>query len=442
MKFRGLIVAAVVLLILGGVLYWSEHHKPKEPAPSTTTATILKIDPASVTRLTVKQKGADPVTLSRTGASSWSITSPSQFPADNSTVTSMLSSLAPLNSDSVVEDHATDLSQFGLADPALEIDVTGKDNKTSRLLFGDDAPTGGGTYVQLAGNPSVFTAGSYVKSGLNKSLADLRDKRLLPVDASSVSSIDLDRKGQDKITFARIRNGWQIEKPQAYRTDNFQVEDMLNQLTGAKWDASVSAEDAGRDFSHATPVGTVKLTGSAGTDTLEVRQEKDNYYAKSSAIPGAWKIDSSSASSLDSDLTRKLDDFRNKQIFSFGYAEPEKIEYHSGNTSVALTRTGNDWLSDGKKMDGESVETVITVLRGMAASKFVDSGFTTPTMDITVTSDGGKQIEKVQLQKTGDGAIAKRDDGPSLYSLDSATINGLTDAIAGLKPAAAPAKKK
>ena len=439
MKFRSLIVAAAVLLVLAGVLYWSEHHKPKESASSTTTPAIVKIDPATVTSLTVKQKDAAAVTLARSGANQWKITAPADFPADSSTVSSILTSLAPLNSDSIVAEKDANLAEYGLSNPSLEVDVTGKDNKTERLLFGDDAPTGGGVYVEVAGNPRVFTAGSYVRSSLNKSLGDLRDKRLLPLEASSVSSIDLDRKGQN-ITFARIQKGWQIEKPQSYRTDNYQVDDLLTQLTGAKWDPSVSAEDAARDFSHATPVATVKLTGS-GNDTLEVRKEKDDYYAKSSAIPGTWKIDSGSASSLDADLERSLDEFRNKQLFDFGYADPEKIEYHSGTTSLVLARTGSDWISNGKKMDSNSAEAMVTAIRDLSASKFVDSGFTNPTIDLTVTSDHGKRVEKVQMQKTSDGVIAKRDDGPSLYSLDSATITGLTDAIAGLKPAA-PAKKK
>ena len=441
MKFRGLIIAAAVLLVLAGVLYWSEHHKAKETASSSTaTPAILKIDPATVTGLTVKGKGAPPVALARAGAKQWKITGPGDYPADSSAVTSMLSALSPLNSDSIVEDHPANLADYGLSDPSLEVDVTGKDNKTSRLLFGDDAPTGGGVYVQLAGNPRVFTAGSYVKSSLNKSLGDLRDKRLLPFDASSVSSIDLDRKNQN-ISFARIQNGWQIEKPQPYRTDNYQVGDLLSQLTGAKWDPSVSAEDAARDFSHATLVATVKLTGSSGNDTLEVRKEKDDYFAKSSAVPGAWKIESSSASSLGADLDRSLDDFRNKQLFDSGYADPEKIEYHSGSTSIVLARTGDDWTSNGKKMDSNSAEALVTAVRELSASKFVTAGFTVPTIDLTVTSSNGKRVEKLQIQKTSDGAIAKRDVGPTLYSLDPAALSGLTDAIAGLKPAA-PEKKK
>jgi hypothetical protein len=439
MKFRGLIAAAVVLLALAGVLYWSEHRKPKETAEtSSESPAILKIDPAAVTALTVKQKAAQPVTLVRSGAQ-WQITSPGTFPADARAISDMLTTLGPLNSQSVVEDHAANLPEFGLSDPAVEIDVTTKDNKTIRLLLGDDAPTGDGVYVAIVGDPRVFTASSSVKTSLTKTLSDLRDKRLLPVEASTVSGIDLMRKGDD-LAFARIENGWQIEKPKPYRTDDFQVDDLLQQLTSAKWDGTVSSADATKAFAHAAPVASVKLTGGSGNDTLDIRKDKDDYYAKSSAAPGTWKIDSADSSALGQALGHTLDDFRNKQLFDFGYSDPDKIEYRSGATNLVLTHTNGAWRSNGQKMDSPSVESFVTALRDQAASKFVDSGFTTPQIEITVTANGGKKVDKVQIQKTGDTAIAKLEGDSSLYALDAPTINSLTSAIASIKPALAGKK--
>ncbi len=441
MKFRGLIIAAVVLLILGGLLYWSNHRKkPDENITATNTTPIILniISPADATTLTVKQKGAPPITLVRSG-SRWQITSPQQFPADSSTVSSMLTSLAPLSSDRVVEEKATNLAAYGLSDPAFEVDVTTKDGRSTHLLFGDDTPTGDGLYVVHVGDPRVFTVAEYAKTSLNKSLTDLRDKRLVPIDSASVSTIDLIRKGDD-IGFARIQNGWHIQKPQSYRPDNFEVDDMLQQLTTAKWDSAVTPDAAAKAFAKAAPLATVKLTGSAGTDSLDVRKDKDDYYAKSTAVPGTWKIDTSSSSSLGQDLGRSLDDFRSKQLFDFGYTDPDKIEYHSGPSSVVLTHTGQDWTSNGKKMDADSAEAVVSALRDLSAAKFVTSGFSTPTLDLIVTSNHGQRVEKVGIQKTNDGAIAKREDDSSLYALDAATINNLTSAIASLKPAAPPKK--
>jgi len=86
------------------------------------------------------------------------------------------------------------------------------------------------------------------------------------------------------------------------------------------------------------------------------------------------------------------------------------------------------------------VENLVTALRDLAATKFLDTGFTTPQIEVTVTSNSGKRVESVQFQNTTDGGIAKREDGPSLYSLDPVTIKGLTDAVAGIKPAATAKK--
>jgi hypothetical protein len=91
-------------------------------------------------------------------------------------------------------------------------------------------------------------------------------------------------------------------------------------------------------------------------------------------------------------------------------------------------------------MDSPSVESFVTALRDQAASKFVDSGFTTPQIEITVTANGGKKVDKVQIQKTGDTAIAKLEGDSSLYALDAPTINSLTSAIASIKPALAGKK--
>ncbi len=77
MNFRGLIIAVVVLAALGGVLYWSQHRKPPEDSAATSASAapvILKVNPADVTQLTIKQKQSDPVTLQKGGRGKWQIT--------------------------------------------------------------------------------------------------------------------------------------------------------------------------------------------------------------------------------------------------------------------------------------------------------------------------------------------------------------------------------
>lgn len=428
MKFRGLLIAGLVLLVLGGVLFWSEHRKPAEEHPNSTASAspvILKLDPPAIAQLTVKKKDAAPVTLVRKNASDWQITEPKPLNADQSAVSTLLLPLSSLNSERVVEDRAADLKQYGLEQPALELDFTEKSNKSQQLRIGDDTPTGGSAYAMLAGDPRVFTISSSDKTSLDKSVNDLRDKHLLKLQSEKISRIDVDRKNQE-IEFGRDKNGWQILKPRPSRADSFQIDELVTKLTDATMDLSgTGTQDSAGAFAHATPVALAKVTGDSGTQELQIRKSKDQYYAKSSVVDGAYKVDSDLGHALD----KSIDDFRNKKLFDFIFNQPNKIELHDGSKSYVLTRSGQDWFSEGKKMDFAKMETLISKLRDLTATKFPNSGFTTAQITAAVTSQDGKLVEKVSIAKSGDGYIAKRENEPSLYQLDASTVDGLQKAI-------------
>ncbi|HEY4048591.1 MAG TPA: DUF4340 domain-containing protein [Acidobacteriaceae bacterium] len=428
MKFRGLLIAALVLLVLGGVLYWSEHRKPAEEHPNSTanaSPVIVKLDPPTIAKLTFKKRDTAPVTLVRKDANDWQITEPKPLDADQNAVSTMLLPLSSLNSERVVEDRAADLKQYGLEQPALELDFTEKNNKSQQLRMGDDTPTGGSTYAMLAGDPRVFTISSSDKASLDKTVNDLRDKHLLKLQTEKISRIDLVRKNQE-IKFGRDKNGWQILKPRPLRADSIQIDELVTKLTDAKMDLSgIGTQDSAGDFARATPVTVAKVTGDAGTQELQIRKSKDLYYAKSSVIDGTYKVDSDLGQALD----KSLDDFRNKKLFDFSFNQPNKIELHDGSKSYVLTRSGQDWFSEGKKVDAGKMESLISKLRDLTAAKFPNSGFTTPQIIAAVTSQDGKLVEKVLIAKSGDGYIAKRENEPSLYQFDASTVDGLQKAV-------------
>jgi len=441
MKLRSLIVAIVVLLALLGTLYWSGHRKNAEDisAKAESSPTILKLDESAITRVEFKKKDADSVVLAKNSSGSWAITGPKALSADQGTVSSTLSTLASLSSERVVEDHATDLKPFGLEPPALEIDVTGKDNKQQKLLIGDETPTGSAYFAKLAADPRVYTMASYNKTSLDKSLNDLRDKRLLTIDSNRISRVELTAKNQT-IEFGRNKEDWQILKPKPLRADNFQVAELVRKLTDAKMTLGTSTTEAKDDasaFAHGTRLASVKVTDPSGSQDLEVRKNKDSYYAKSSIAEGAYKVDADLGSALD----KSLDDFREKKVFDLGFSDPGKIEMHNGAKSYFFTRKGADWWGpDGKKVDAASVQDFVSKLRDLTATKLLDSGFANPTTDITVTTDESKRVEKVALEKSGDGYLAKRENDSTTYSLKSDSVESVQKAADDIKPAAKPAK--
>ncbi len=435
MKIRGLIIAVVLLGGLGGVLYWSNHHKPGETtkALADSPPAILKLDETGITSIALKKKDAEPLELAKSQAGAWQITAPKALAADQNMVGGVVSTLASLNSERLVEDKAADLKQYGLDQPAVEVDVSEKNNKSQRLLLGDSTPTGDAVYAMLAGDPRVFTISSYSKGNVDKSLDELRDKRLLTLSADKISQIELTRKDQT-VEFGRTKDGWQILQPRPLRADSYQVGELARKLSDARMDLSgAGAKEAASAFAHAAPLVAAKVTGEPGTQEIQIRKNKDTYYAKSSVVEGAYKVDADLGQALD----KSLENFRDKKVFDFGFSEPQKIELHSGAKSYELTRNGEDWWLGGKKMDAATVQGLVTKLRDLSASKFPESGFGSPEMQASVTSENGKRVEKVLIAKAGNGYIAKRESEPGLYQLDASAVDALQKAADGIKPAAA-----
>jgi hypothetical protein len=310
MNFRGLMVAVVILAGLGGVLYWSQHRKPPEEtaaAPANAAPMILKVNAADVSQIVIKQKQSGPVTVQKADADNWQITEPKPYQADQETVASMLSTLSGLSADRVVADKVFDRKQYGLDPPAVELDITGKG--TQQLLLGDDTPTGGDVYAGMAGDPRVFTVSSFNKTSLDKSLNDLRNKSLMTISPDKVSRLVLLRKGLE-IEFDRTKDGWQILKPTPSTANSSAVNDLVRSLTSATMQLSAAAtNDPAVEFARATPFATAKLTGDSGVQTLEVRKNKEGYYAKSSVVDGVFKVDSTLGTALD----KKVDDFQKKK---------------------------------------------------------------------------------------------------------------------------------
>lgn len=443
MKFKGLLTAVIVLAALGGGVYWSNKAKEaEEKAPSKDAPPkVLTIPDDQFKNIRIQKTGGDTTIVQKSDAGKWQITAPKPLAADQDSVGSVVSTLSALTSDRLIEDKASDLAPYGLAKPGLEVVVTKKDGKAEDLLVGDDTPTGGGTFVKLASDPRVFSVASSVKSSLDKSSKDLRDKRLLTFDSDKLTRVELQAKGQSFEFGKNNQNEWQILKPKPLRADGSQVEELVRKLKDAKMDTSVSDEDtkkAAAAFASGAKVAVANVADSSGTQTLEVRKAADkNIYAKSSVVEGIFKVPTDLGDGLD----KNLDSFRNKKLFDFGFNDPGKVTINK----TVYEKTGDKWMAGGKQMDSASVQSVVDKLRDLASTKFLDAGSGATVLETAVASSDGKRNEKVTIMKQGAGYIAKRDNEPSVYELDSKAVDELQKTASEVKefqPLKQEAKKK
>ncbi len=437
MKFRGLAIACAVLLVLSGVLYWSGHHKASKKSSANSLPVIFNVNPATITSITIHKTGAAPVTLEKQSTGVWRITAPKSLPADQPTVKQMISELSPLKAQRVIEKQASDLAPFGLDHPPVVIDIAEDNHAKQKLLFGDNTPTGDSAYAMVAGDPRIFTTYGFNKTDLGMSLNSLRDTRLIYATPGKMTQIELSTGGQ-AIQFARRNGNWEIQKPGPYRANAMAVDAVADALSEARMDLTgPGSQDADAAFARGTPVATAKVKAPVGTETLVLREDNGNYYAQSSVTKGAYLVDPSLASALQ----KTLISFRNKVVFDFGFNEPNEVNLHiaggkNGATqSWYLKRSGGNWWLDGKKMNGSSVEGMISSLRALKATKFATTGFTKPEIHVTVISNGGSRVERVAIAKSGSEYLAKRAGEPTLYVLDPGAVEGLRSAATAMHTA-------
>jgi hypothetical protein len=436
-KPSGLLIAVGVLVVLAvGIFVSNKKQAAKEKAPPTDTKKIVSIPDDQVQAIRIQKSSGETLDLKKDNGK-WAIIQPKPLPADQDSVSSLVSSVDSITADSTIEDKATDLSPYGLAKPSLEVQVTPKSGKTVTLQIGDDTPTNSGAYAKLAEDPHVYTIGSFVKSSVDKKPDDLRDKRLLTFDQDKLTRVELAAKGQPVEFGKNNQNEWTILKPRPMRADATAVDGLVSKLKDAKMDLTTTPDEAAKKYAGAARVGSATVTDNAGSQTLEVRKDKDNnYYAKSTAVEGIYKV----SSDVGDGLNKSLDDFRNKKLFDFGFSDPTKLDIKG----ATYTKSGDKWMSGAKTMDNGSVQNLIDKLRDLTATKFAETGGGQPVFDATVTSNNGKRVEKVTITKQGDKYFAQREGEPSIYELDGKAVEDLQKAASDVKeaPPAAPAKKK
>jgi hypothetical protein len=444
MKPKGLLVAVVLLAVLGGAIWYSNRKQAqKEKTPADTSPKIVSIPEDQFREIRLQKIGAEPIILSH-DSGKWALTAPQPLPADPDASTSLVSALSSVSADKTIADNSTDLASYGLVSPALRASVTRKDGKQVELAIGDDTPTNSGAYAKVAGDPHVYTVASFVKTSLDKTPNDLRDKRLLTFDSDKLVRVKLAAKGPAIVFGKNGQSEWQIVEPRPLRADSGQVDAVVGKLRDAKMDLGTTPDEEAKKFAAAAPVALAQVTDNSGSQSLEVRKETDkdkgsSYYARSSAVTGVYKI----ASDTGDALNKNLDDFRNKKLFDFGFSDPSKLEIKNGGAGPATyVKTGDKWAAGSKNLDNASVQNLIDKLRDLTASKFVEQGAGQPVFAAAVTSNTGKRNERVTVSKQGEKYFAQREGEPSIYELDAKAVEDLEKAASDVKEAAPEPKKK
>ena len=103
-----------------------------------------------------------------------------QYALDESSIDDLTLNFTLLPAERVIDENPTDLAQYGLAPPRAQGEAVYSDGTTKTLLLGDKTPSGSTYYMQVKGDPKVYTVWQNHGDQMHWTLADLRDKKITP----------------------------------------------------------------------------------------------------------------------------------------------------------------------------------------------------------------------------------------------------------------------
>ncbi len=435
----------VLFLALGGYAYFIESERsPTSEDPPAEQAFDIEAD--AINSLTVVSDNGDVTEINRadTETTTWSVTAPFSASADGNAASAIANSLASLEISRIVETEATDLSVYGLANPAFSVTFD-SENNTETLLIGDETPTGSDRYANIGGTNRVFLIASFLESTFNRSSLDLRDRSLLEFTGTDVTGLTIEHESST-LKFSKTDGAWTLVEPVQTRGDFGLVEGLSGRIGSAEMIA-VETESVDSDlepFGLDEPQMTVTVETENETHVLVMGNESPagTIYSRDASRALVFTADAA----LFDELARDINTYRKKELFDFQpfningitlTRNDETYRFEKGAGNDGTSDTANEPLWRQIEPDQEVVEAIafddfLSKLSGLRAESFLNTrantGLDMPLATFTVTY-GNEQQETVTLGQVGDTyhGIHGEEDGAAI--IDSTSVSSVVEAI-------------
>ena len=198
----------------------------KSPA-DFRTRNVLRFKPDKVSGITLAVAGEERIRCQMEGEAEWQMVAPIAVKADTKEIRSILDALHLLKVVEFTKDSVTDLTEYGLDNPRIRVALQLGDG-SQELLVGSDSLDTARIYVKPGALDAVYAVNREIYSTLDKTVFDLRDKRVIDFQRTATNRFEIHQREEKKIVCAKNLTGdWQIEKPVTVKADAEVVDDIL-----------------------------------------------------------------------------------------------------------------------------------------------------------------------------------------------------------------------
>jgi hypothetical protein len=455
---RGLtstLILIVVLAGLGGYIYFVDSKRPAGGSAEIKEK-VFTVEADKINELRITAQGES--SLLRKSDAGWKMFEPVEVEADPPEAIGVATALTGVEIVRVVDDNATNLEQFGLADPAITVAFKADGGAAGTLKLGNKNATQGELYALKDDSKRVFLVSAFQETTFNKKAFDLRDKKILKFDRDKADSLVLS-KGADTMELSRSGTDWKVVKPVPSRSDFSTIEGFLTRLSSSNMSKLVEQEPKDlAQYGLDKPAMTVTIGAGSAKTVLQVgKTEGGETYAKDASRPMVFTVDST----LQGDLNKSFDDYRKKELFEFrpftlarlravldAPGGPKTYEFEkvppatpADSETWKVTRVGGS----SHTADQAAMDDLLGKLMAIRAESFVDArtntGLDKPALVVSASFEEGK-FERVRFGQVGETAFGQRDGEAGVAKLDTTSMRNAMQAfdlaVTPKEPAPAP----
>ncbi len=389
MTLKSVLQICIVFALLAGVVLFSNKKETERDQVAELTKELLLLDKSKVDGLTLENAAGTVVLKKIDGA--WKIVEPLALDASDGAVQGILANLerAHLKKSLDLEEgeKIERLTEYGLLPPQVRVIVQVEGSVLDTIDYGN-SPLNVYVYVKRASENRVGMTELYRRTGVDKDLRHMREKRALVFTRPSVTGFRIEGPAIT-INVAKEGDRWLLQQPSPGPADRAQVDSVLSHLGSAVMtfidDTPASLSPFGLDApAMQIDVHAKDPDGSMTTNTLWIgdHTERGHYYGRSGSGPSVFSLDSTFVQGL---LTSDFP-LRPKHLLEFQRKTVDRIEFTYPDRSILCVRDNDAWLavSPAAPVKGSAIEAVLFAMEQLEAVAFVENsqGLETPRLRI------------------------------------------------------------
>jgi hypothetical protein len=440
--FRSTLILLVVFLGMLGYIYFYLMKRPATPETEAKTK-VFDVKPETIDEIRIRTAAGDVTAKKASG--SWELVEPAAK-ADETELSSITTNLSSLEIQRVVDEQPSDLKQYGLAEPRVDVGFKASgDKELKHLIIGDKTATGNDLYAKLPADKKVFLISGFLDTTFNKTPFDLRDKTILKFERDKVDMVSIVMPAQT-IELAKMGTDWRLKKPVDARADFSAVEGAIGRLQSGQM-KSIAAADAKDLKQYGLDAPAVTATVGAGSvrATLAIGKaaEGGNLYARDTSRPTIFTVEAS----LADDLKKATDTYRRKDLFEARAFNTDRVELTRGGATIAIEKVKGDGKDAKEKwrqiapaaadLDTTKVEAWLSKLTELNAQSFAepktDTGLSKPIATVVIKFSDAKKEERVTFGRAGAEAYASRVDEAGAAKIDAMQLDEALKGVDSLK---------